>query len=135
MVYDDLDEVTGEMRSTAQQNLRPMIEHAYREWRPRKRATYIENLLGNKFPPSERPVQGLNGTVPGEEVVGTDIGISWKSIEASAHKYERWGVVYLIEDDLKDFIYSEPKEMSAIASCGTTTATHRQDGPYSVKLG
>lgn len=56
MVYDDLDEVTGEMRSTAQQN--------------------IENLLGNKFPPSERPVQGLNGTVPGEEVVGTDIGIS-----------------------------------------------------------
>lgn len=56
MVRGHLNEVTGEMRPTTQQN--------------------IEDLLGNEFPPAERPVQGLDGSVPGEEVVGTDIGIS-----------------------------------------------------------
>jgi hypothetical protein len=84
MVDGNLDEVTGEMGSTAQQN--------------------IEDLLGNEFPPSERPVEGLNGSVPGEEVVSTDIGISGKCMKASAHKYERRGVIYLVEDDLKDLI-------------------------------
>lgn len=31
MVHGNLDEIAGEMGSTAQQNLGPMIEHAYME--------------------------------------------------------------------------------------------------------
>ena len=76
MVHGNLDEVAREMRSTTQQNLLRKIERAYRVRRPRKWPTYIEDLLGNEFPPTERPVKGLDGSVPGEEVVSTDIGIS-----------------------------------------------------------
>ena len=41
--------------------------------------------------------------------MSTDIGISGQCIKASAHEYERRGVIYLVEDNLEDLIYSESK--------------------------
>jgi hypothetical protein len=110
MVHSDLGEVTGEMRPAAQQYLQPDNVRRILGMATNERGTYVEDLLIDEFTPAKRPIKGLDGSVPGEEVVSPNVGISWKCIEASAHHDERRRVVYFVENDLKDFVCSERED-------------------------
>lgn len=50
--------------------------------------TYVEDLLSNKPTPTERPIQGLHGSVSREEVVSADVRVLRKRVEAFAHDDE-----------------------------------------------
>jgi hypothetical protein len=94
--------------------------------------THVEDLLGNEWAPTKRPIKSVDGSVPREEVVSPDIGGSCERIEASAYEHKGRGVVDFVKDDLENLICAG---LSATQGCGATAATHRQDGPFPVQLG
>jgi hypothetical protein len=68
--------------------------------------THVEDLLGYKWTPTKRPIKGIHGSIPREEVVSPDIGVFRERVEAPACKYKGRGVVDFVEDDLEDLICS-----------------------------
>lgn len=62
--------------------------------------TYVEDLVSHEPTPTERPIEGLHGSVSREEVVSPDVRVLRKRVEALGNDHERGGVVDFVEDDL-----------------------------------
>jgi hypothetical protein len=71
-------------------SIEPALEDIIRIYEVRSiyKRTYVEDLLSNKPTPTERPIQGLHGSVPREEVVSPDVRVLRKRVEAFAHDHE-----------------------------------------------
>lgn len=50
--------------------------------------TYVEDLFSNKSTSTERPIQGLHGSVSREEVVSADVRVLRERVETFAHDHE-----------------------------------------------